>query len=145
MFSSGNDASLPVLITLLVCSLLVFDAANSPQANPVAAGPRVQRLMEGLPPAQVSCATHFRNGDTHFECEADSWGKWQLSWRNPDTAEMTILQWEAHNRAIGKVLTTNPGELVVTFWGSNGEAVTKVVEVSSPLLPCRKINNCFRV
>ena len=97
-----------------------------------------------LPPVIV-CSTRTLRGITLFECEADSWGRWEIFWANPDTLELTFLEGEGHNKSFGKNLTTNPGELVVKFRDSNGVEVVKAVAVISDLQLCNKANHCYRV
>ena len=150
MAPSAKEACATVFVVLALFasslwSIVASTAQPAQQVEEQEVGSRVQQLYAEPQQPTFACETRVWNGETLFECEADSWGKWQLSWENPDTAEMYIVLWEAHNKSIGKKLTTNPGEFVVKFWDADGQVVTRTVLVSSTLQPCREYNNCFRV
>lgn len=142
------NVSLPILILLFVSSLWMagFATVSSESLNDQSQiSSRMQLLLDGPPLPVVTCLTRAANGLTMFECEADSWGSWELSWKNPDTLELTFLEWEAHNKSIGKQLTTNPGELVVKYSDANGNVVVKTIEIISTLQLCKAANHCYIV
>ena len=136
-----------VLLPLLWMAVSVT-AESAPSPEQAQLGSRVRQLLDGpTEPAGpvVVCSTRKRNGLTLFECEADSWGKWEIFWANPDTQELTFLDWQGHNNSYGKHLTTNPGELVVKFRAANGAVVIMAVAVISDLQLCTAANHCYRV
>lgn len=143
--SKGLRVSLGILIALLISSVWIAVFAAVPTIETPATSSRVQQLIDGPAMPVVTCRTRIWKELTLFECEADSWGRWELSWVNPDTSELTFLDWDGYNKSFGKHLTTDPGELVVKFWDINGNGVVKVVAVNTHLQPCKVANHCYRV